>query len=192
MLGDDIISWYDAHMRFGKVVVLIVIFCTILIYLERRPLPSSYQESFRFQPAGIPITQSSSSGSLVTYIYDGDTFRIDGGAKVRIIGIDAPEWSDEPDKRECFTNEAKDELARLIDGKFVRLEKDVSEVDRYGRLLRHVWVDNEFIGAAMVRGGFAKAVLYKPDKAYQSTLEDAQRYAQANEVGLWGSCSNTE
>ena len=77
----------------------------------------------------------------MTYIVDGDTIDVEiGGAtyRVRYIGIDTPERGD------CYFDEAKDKNAELVLGQYVRLVKDVSETDRYGRLLRYVYVGQTF------------------------------------------------
>ena len=68
----------------------------------------------------------------VTQVIDGDTIRVEGGYKVRYIGIDTPEMG------EAFGMEAWQANRKLVEGKKVRLERDVSETDKYGRLLRYV------------------------------------------------------
>ncbi len=68
-------------------------------------------------------------------VIDGDTIVIEGGHHVRYIGIDASE-RDEP-----LYREAKEANGALVKGKTVRLERDVSDRDRYGRLLRYVYED---------------------------------------------------
>ena len=69
----------------------------------------------------------------VTQVVDGDTIIIEGGYRVRYIGIDTPEIYPEV---EAFGIEAWQANRRLVEGKEVRLERDVSETDKYGRLLR--------------------------------------------------------
>ena len=49
---------------------------------------------------------------------------------MRYICIDTPEVS------ECYYQEAKDYNRQLVEGQIVRLEKDVSETDWYGRPAR--------------------------------------------------------
>jgi len=53
-----------------------------------------------------------------------------------------------------------------VEGKTVLMEKDVSEVDQYGRLLRYVWVDDMMVNAELIRLGYAQAVTYPPDVKY--------------------------
>lgn len=118
----------------------------------------------------------------VVYVLDGDTFEISGGERVRLIGINTPEVGEE-----C-SSQATQRLKELILNKTVFLKKDVSETDRYGRLLRYVYVNGLFVNEELVYDGFAYAVEYPPDTQYASDLEDAQQSAaSANRGCLWGS-----
>lgn len=120
---------------------------------------------------------------FVVRVIDGDTIEVIGGDRVRYIGIDAPEMDDE-----CFAEEATERNRELVDGKHVRLERDVSNRDDFGRLLRYVHVDNVFVNETLVREGYARAVSYPPDTAYQDVLEDAEQEAREHERGLWTEC----
>jgi len=66
---------------------------------------------------------------LVIKVIDGDTFKVASGQSVRLVGIDATELG------QPYSEEAKNYLKDLIEGKEVILEKDVSEYDKYNRLL---------------------------------------------------------
>ena len=116
---------------------------------------------------------------LVTKVIDGDTIVIEGGYHVRYIGIDAPESS------ELYYLEAKQANEGLVAGKKVRLESDISDKDSYGRLLRYVYVGDDFINAEMVRQGYAWAVAYPPDVKYQVYLEAIEKEARQTERGVW-------
>ena len=70
---------------------------------------------------------------------------------------------------------------RLVGGKVVRLEKDVSETDKYGRLLRYVWVGNLMVNAELVRLGCAQVSTYPPDVKYADLFLQLQR--EAREAG---------
>jgi micrococcal nuclease len=130
----------------------------------------------------------SPSEATVVRVVDGDTIRVRlaTGAEeaVRYIGIDTPERGD------CFFQEATDENARLIEGKRVRLERDVSERDRFGRLLAYVYraEDDLFVNGELVRSGFADAKRYDPDTRLASTLERLEEDARRLVRGLWGRC----
>lgn len=124
---------------------------------------------------------------LVTKVIDGDTIVIEGGEIVRYIGIDTPEVSQ---GEECFSEEATDRNKDLILGKLVRLEKDVSERDRYQRLLKYVWAEAIFVNEYLVRQGYATAVTYPPDVKYSALFREAEKEARENKRGLWKECKN--
>ncbi len=135
------------------------------------------------------LGQSSSELITVTRVIDGDTIELANGRRVRYIGIDTPETVDPRKPVECYGREAKAENERLVLGKKVRLEKDVSETDRYGRLLRYVYVEDVFVNDYLVRYGFAHAVTYPPDIKLQERFQEAQREARENNRGLWAGCN---
>lgn len=116
----------------------------------------------------------------VVHIIDGDTVVIEGGHHVRYLGIDAPE------KSEFYYLEAIRANKELVEGKKVRLERDVSDKDKYGRLLRYVYVDGIFVGAEMVRQGYACAKAYPPDVKYLVYLEAVEEQARYERRGIWG------
>lgn len=133
-----------------------------------------------------------SESILATRVIDGDTIEIAGGEKVRYIGIDTPEIVDPRSPVECFGKEATAENKKLVEGKMVRLEKDISERDKYGRLLRYVWVGDTLVNLELVRNGFAHASSYPPDIARQDELIAAEKTARESELGLWRECQRTE
>lgn len=118
----------------------------------------------------------------VTRVIDGDTIVISSGEHVRYIGIDTPEMGSEP---EPFAREAMEANRELVEGKTVRLERDVSEVDRYDRLLRYVWVGRTMVNAELVRKGLAEAREYPPDTRYRIVLEAAEVEARLAGRGMW-------
>ena len=141
--------------------------------------------------ATLEATLSPTSGrvqALVTRVIDGDTIEIEGGLKVRYIGIDTPETVHPSKPVECYGQEASARNKQLVEGKMVELEKDVSETDRYGRLLRYVYVDGQMVNELLVRGGYAQVSTYPPDVKYVDLLLAAQQEAQGANRGLWGAC----
>ena len=135
-------------------------------------------------PANDKIPPASSTTVKITKVIDGDTVVLDSGETVRLIGIDAPE------KNDCFATESGDELIKLIDDRQVKLEKDVSGVDRYSRLLRYVWIDQLMVNQELVRQGFAKASDYPPDSKYKDLFDQAENEARESNRGLWAVCSS--
>ncbi len=127
----------------------------------------------------------------VTKVIDGDTIEIEGGQRVRYIGIDTPETVDPRRPVGCFGKEASNINKELVEGKEVRLEKDISEIDKYGRLLRYVYVDNLFVNDYLVKEGYAKASSYPPDIKYQEQFRKSEEEARLNKKGLWGPICDT-
>ena len=149
------------------------------------------------QPATSLQTNTASNHSAsqlvkVTRVVDGDTVEIEGGEKVRYIGVDTPETVDPRKEVGCFGKEASDKNKQLVEGKEVRIEKDVSETDKYGRLLRYIYVGDIFINDFLVREGYAHVSTYPPDVKYQDQFLQAEKEAREAKKGLWGSiCSNS-
>ncbi len=124
----------------------------------------------------------------VTRVIDGDTIEVSmGGAlyKVRYIGIDTPELDDTRPQFGALAQEATRFNRRLVAGKAVRLEKDISEPDRYGRLLRYVYIGDTFVNAKLVREGLAWAKAYPPDTRHQDYLEEMEAEARQAGIGIW-------
>lgn len=124
----------------------------------------------------------------VVKVVDGDTFKIEfrGESKsVRMIGIDTPEVNHPSESVQCYGVEASLKTKELIEGKEVRLEQDVSQTDRYGRILAYVWLDEVFINEKIVKEGYAFSSSYPPDVKYQDILDEAEIFARENKAGLW-------
>lgn len=131
----------------------------------------------------------------VKKVIDGDTIQLENGEKLRYIGIDTPETVDPRRGVQCYGHEASDFNKSLVLGKKVRLVKDVSERDSFGRLLRYVYLISEkpeekevFVNELLVRQGYAYAVTFPPDIAFQSLFQEAQKDAKLNNRGLWSAC----
>jgi micrococcal nuclease len=118
----------------------------------------------------------------VSQVIDGDTIVIEGGFHVRYIGIDTPEVHPQ---LEAYGMEALQANRELVEGKEVRLERDVSETDKYGRLLRYVYVNGILVNAELVRQGLAYARAYPPDTKYQDYLEELETEAREAGRGMW-------
>ena len=101
---------------------------------------------------------------------------------MRYIGIDAPEIHPE---LEAYGMKALQANHQLVEGKIVHLERDVSERDKYGRLLRYVYVDDVFVNAELVRQGLAQAKAYPPNTKYQEYLEQMEAEARLAGKGIW-------
>ena len=121
-------------------------------------------------------------GTIVTNVIDGDTVVISGGERVRLLGIDAPE------KGEFFYENSKKRLESLIEKKQVMLEKEAEEKDRYGRLLRYIFLDEANINLQLVGEGLANCYFYEKSR-YQETCKELEEDARLNKKGIWKNSS---
>jgi len=140
-------------------------------------------------------TPSALEQALVLRVVDGDTIEVLLGGeelRVRYIGIDTPETVDPRRPVGCFGKEASARNRELVEGKAVALEKDVSETDRFGRLLRYVWLQDRMVNARLVEEGYATASTFPPDVRYAERFAALQAEAQEAGRGLWGACVTPE
>jgi micrococcal nuclease len=126
-------------------------------------------------------------------VIDGDTIEVefeDGTpATVRYIGIDTPETVAPGRPVDCFGREASDRNKELVEGKLVYLERDVSQTDRFGRLLRYVYLeDGTFVNDLLVWDGYARVATFPPDVRHTDRFLASERSAREAGVGLWGAC----
>jgi micrococcal nuclease len=160
--------------------------------------PAAATPTARPAPAGLDLglrPTGRTQRGLVTRVTDGDTIRvlIDGQEhRLRYIGIDTPESVHPNRPVEPYALAATAENARLVEGREVILERDVSETDRFGRLLRYVWLEPGEIGVTwrmvnleLLLAGFARVTTYPPDVKYVDLFLAAQREAREAGRGLW-------
>jgi micrococcal nuclease len=130
-------------------------------------------------------------------VTDGDTIRVDVDGQnepVRLILIDAPETHHPTNPPECFGREATTYLSWLLSlGGDLYLERDVSDRDRFGRLLRYVWLDFGdgevyLVNEALVRAGYAAFSTFPPDVKYVEEIREAGQFAREHGYGLWSGC----
>lgn len=122
-----------------------------------------------------PLDMGDREHVTVKRVLDGDTIELSDGRKVRYIGINAPEITDKRPEILCFAKMAKAENERLVLGKTIEMEKDVSDKDKYDRLLRYVWVDNQMVNLYLIKNGYAKIATYPPDVKYKDLFLEASK-----------------
>lgn len=148
-----------------------------------------------FEAFGIKITRDVATNIeentyTVTSVIDGDTFKINYNGKqekVRLIGVDTPE-SVHPDstKNTSYGNIASNYTKSLIEAKTIKLEFDVSQTDKYGRLLAYVYLENgEMLNEKLLKNGFARVATYAPNVKYAEKFKALQEEARKNKIGFW-------
>jgi micrococcal nuclease len=145
----------------------------------------------------VPLDQGTDPARLtdavVTRVVDGDTIDVRLGSAVepvRFIGMNAPEVTSQP---ECYGREAAAFVAQLVPvGSTVRLERDVTDRDQFGRLLRYIWLpDGRLLNEVVVAEGYAQSPSFPPDTRYQQRILAAQQAARAANKGLWAACQTS-
>ncbi len=131
--------------------------------------------------AGPPAPVRETSRCQIERIVDGDTVVCRGRGRVRLIGVDTPELSQEP-----YGQLAAQGLAELVTvGTDVDLEPDVERRDRNGRLLAYLWSEGRLVNWLLLRQGWAVVLTYPPNVQYVDWLTSAQDSAQQERSGLW-------
>ena len=146
------------------------------------------------EPSSSP-TPSALEEAFVVNVVDGDTIDVLMGGqelRVRYIGIDTPETVNPQRPLECFGREASEQNRELVEGKTVGLERDVSETDRFGRLLRYVWANGEMVNATLIEEGYATASTFPPDVRYTELFAALETQARQGDRGLWSACVTPE
>src|SRR3954447_20480255 len=171
--------------------------CSSFALPASSPAPSDRTSAPGVASPGIPSAGLAPTGRLeearVVRVVDGDTLIIDrgrGSERLRYIGVDAPE-SVKPDTPvEFMGHEALAANRALVAGGAVWLETDVSDRDRFDRLLRYVWTrDGDewvMVNLELVREGYAQPSTFPPDVRWRDVFRDAERAARDAGVGLWG------
>ena len=135
---------------------------------------------------------TASAATTITKVYDGDTITLSSGEKVRLLQIDTPELS----STECYGQEARSALVKLLStpGQLsLKTDPKLDKVDRYGRLLRYVFIGKTNINLKLVEIGAAAPYFYKGDKGqYSAQILKAAQTAKAKSIGLWKSCPGTK
>lgn len=145
------------------------------------PTPQAFGNLRGIADPGPTSPRRATTSCTVARLTDGDGIVCEGGERVRLIGIDAPELDQEP-----FGQQAAAALRSLVrEGSEVQLEQDVDARDRYGRLLAYVWVDGTLVNWRMVREGWAVLLTYQPNVQYVDWLIEAERRARDEGRALW-------
>lgn len=131
----------------------------------------------------------------VTKTIDGDTIEVNMGGtleRVRMIGVDTPETHKPNTPVQCYGPQASDYTKSQLSGKSVRLEADPSDDnrDRYGRLLRYIYVDNILYNKRLVELGYGFAYISFPFTKKVEFMQ-AQFDASSKKLGLWAVCQPT-
>ena len=160
------------------------VFTVIAVIPTQQPVPTAVQPRLADARFACAVNGEPQYGTVVDVV-DGDTIKVLMNGLVyplRYIGMNTPENTTQ---HEYFGPEASAANSWLTAGKQVTLYRDLSEVDRYDRLLRYVFVGDTFVNNELIRKGFAEAAQYPPDTACASLFNQTAQQAQASGIGIW-------
>ena len=151
-----------------------------------------------------PLSYAQYSSVKVLRIIDGDTLKIEYEGKkesIRLIGVDTPE-SKYNAKAGRDAKRSKEDVKTIIEmgkratkyvktlikpGDTIKIEFDIQQRDRYGRLLGYVYLSNgKMLNEEIVKAGYASLMTIPPNVKYQDKFLEAYREARENNRGLWG------
>jgi len=132
------------------------------------PMPAAREEK---------APDTSRAHAIVSKVIDGDTVVLQNGESVRLLGIDADEFGEI-----CFT-EAHERLRELVLGREVVLESSERDRDKYGRLLRYIFVGEENISVRLVEEGLVEVLLLPDNKKYREEIIFAEEAVIKEGIG---------
>ncbi|CAH1206003.1 SPbeta prophage-derived endonuclease YokF [Paenibacillus allorhizoplanae] len=129
----------------------------------------------------------------VVRVVDGDTMKIsftDGGKDkeetIRLLLVDTPESVDPEKPVQPFALEASNYAKTMLTGQDVQLELDVSERDKYGRLLCYLYIGDKMFNELLLENGYARvAYIYPPNVKYVDQFREIQKKAQQKALNIW-------
>lgn len=131
------------------------------------------------------VLPSKSDALVCEKVIDGDTIKLSTGEKVRLIGVDTPEFYHPIKPTQFYSREAAMFTRKLVDGKKIRLEYDEQKQDKYNRVLAYVYLeDGTFINAEIIKQGYGFAYTRFPFK-YLEQFKEYEKQAKEKELGLW-------
>lgn len=136
--------------------IFLIIFLGILLLLINYNFLDSSLENFLEESQTV----------IVNRIIDGDTIVVENDTHVRMLGINTPE------KKEIYHDEAMNFLNKLLLNKTVKLEYGADKIDKYGRTLAFIFLDEKNMNLEQVRNGFANVYILD-DKKYETELRNA-------------------
>ncbi|SDM13495.1 micrococcal nuclease [Paenibacillus sp. OK060] len=122
-------------------------------------------------------------------VTDGDTLKVTVEGReeqVRLLLIDTPETVHPEKEEQPFGKDASNFVKKQVAKGNMELELDVSERDKYGRLLAYVWIDNKMLNEQLLEYGLARvAYIYPPNTKYVDQFEEIQKQARVQAKGIW-------
>ncbi len=119
--------------------------------------------------------------AVVVSVYDGDTFTLETGDKIRLRWVNTPEMKPE----EPWARDAKAFTDRFVRGQEVDLQVGSEGRDSYGRILAGVTTSEGSLSLALLEEGLGHLFLIPPDEIDLAPLYAAEERARAAGRGIW-------
>lgn len=175
-----------ANKRKNKVLAYILlpvlILASFFVTKDKKVLPENFIKA--------KVSKHVDGDTVWVILEDGEKY------KLRFIGINTPETVHPNKPVEFYGKEASDFTKKALLGKTIYLEKDVSDTDRYGRMLRYIWLEipkeinekeikDKMFNAILLIEGYAQVSTYPPDVKYQDFFVKLMQESKEKEIGLW-------
>lgn len=180
-------------MRFGRAIgflrkpgIILLFVCIWVAGCASGETPASAPEDIGQIVKKYPeLRTSQAERDRVVRIVDGDTVELASGEKVRLIGVNTPEIHGQT---QPYGKEASEFTRKELLGKDVVLFPDVSDRDRYGRLLRYVFVSgtDDMFNGKLLTEGYAQVMTIAPNVEFAEDFRRLEREARSRNAGLWG------
>lgn len=123
----------------------------------------------------------------VKRVYDGDTVLLTDGRKVRLVGINTPEFNRDGGAHEPMAITAKQALSQLIKrAGVISLHYGRERQDRYKRVLAHLIIDGHInVQQVLLQRGLAFAIVVTPNMWQHACYQQAEKSAREKNLGIW-------
>ncbi len=155
----------------GGLLIVGLLLGEALVFGPRRPRQADVQT-----PASASVVRVIDGATIVVEV-DGEI------ATVRYIGVVVPQIGD------AMAGPAISANRQWVSGKDVVLERDKTDTDESGNLLRYVYVDGGMVNAALIRAGLAKAAGRDTNDRYYQQFIQIEAQAKADRLGIWASAA---
>jgi micrococcal nuclease len=173
-----------SKLQIFKALIACILLCQLIGCVNQQKPADSDSDRERIIHNYPELAERKMEKATVTRIVDGDTLELGSGEKVRLIGVNTPEVHG---KVQPFGKEASAYTKAELLGRTILLFRDVSDTDRYGRLLRYVFIAGQDVmyNERLVQEGYAQVMTIPPNVAYAELFLQRQKEARENNKGLW-------
>ncbi len=185
---------FKVYYFFISIIFLLIALVFVLIFVNKNNF--TIFQNFNWKISNNNYQDKNVFKTKVIKVIDGDTIEIENGDKVRYLNIDTPETKKPNTPVMCYGEEAYKVNISQVDNKIVYLKADKENKDRYGRLLRFVFLNyeelndiNNSVNAILVKNGLARTMIISPNTTYKKDFLKMEAEAKEQKKGVWGNCS---